>query len=67
MKNLEDAVLGLKNKVKSAPTPDARFGTFLTEYNDLILKSPGITPELRDLVTAVSTQKQAFVETITHA
>jgi hypothetical protein len=53
-------------EIKSGPTPKARAGTFIQAFGDAVLENVENPAELRNLVQGVLTQKDAYVDTITH-
>ena len=62
MKTLDN----LTSSMKSAPTVEARAGTFIQEYSDVLLENVNNPSQLKQIVSRVMSEKNTLAKTIAH-
>ena len=56
----------LTSTLKSAPTVEARAGTFIQEYSDALLENVNNPSQLKQIVSRVMSEKSSLAKTIAH-
>ena len=62
MKTLDN----IQSTLKSAPTVEARAGTFIQEYSDVLLENVNNPSQLKQIVSRVIAEKSTLAKTIAH-
>jgi hypothetical protein len=62
MKTLDN----IQSTLKSAPTVEARAGTFIQEYSDVLLENVNNPTQLKQIVSRVISEKNSLAKTIAH-
>jgi hypothetical protein len=62
MKTLDN----IQSTLKSAPTVEARAGTFIQEYSDVLLENMNNPSQLKQIVSRVISEKHSLAKTIAH-
>ena len=62
MKTLDN----IQSTLKSAPTVEARAGTFIQEYSDVLLEHVNDPSRLKQIVSRVISEKSSLAKTIAH-
>jgi hypothetical protein len=62
MKTLDN----IQSTLKSAPTVEARAGTFIQEYSDVLLENVNNPSQLKQIVSRVISEKNSLAKTIAH-
>jgi hypothetical protein len=62
MKTLDN----IQSTLKSAPTVEARAGTFIQEYSDVLLEHMNNPTQLKQIVNRVISEKNSLAKTIAH-
>jgi len=62
MKTLDN----IQSTLKSAPTVEARAGTFIQEYSDVLLENMNNPTQLKQIVNRVISEKNSLAKTIAH-
>lgn len=62
MKTLDN----IQTTLKSAPTVEARAGTFIQEYSDVLLENVNNPSQLKQIVSRVMSEKNSLAKTIAH-
>ena len=63
MKTLDN----IQSTLKSAPTVEARAGTFIQEYSDVLLENVNNPSQLKQIVSRVIAEKSSLAKTIAHS
>ena len=63
MKTLDN----IQSTLKSAPTVEARAGTFIQEYSDVLLENVNNPSQLKQIVSRVIAEKSSLAKAIAHS